>query len=109
MEGKRTVYIAGPITGVRHYWEPFEAAEDELSAAGFIPLSPARLPQGMSKAQYMRICFAMIDSADAVLLLPGWEASKGASLERQYCLYTDKPIYASVEALRWREEVPGNA
>ena len=105
-ERKTVIYISGPITGVRHYWEAFEAAEDELSAAGFTPLSPARLPGGMSTSQYMRICFAMIDSADAVLMLPGWEASKGASLERQYCLYTDKTVFASMEALRWSEGVP---
>ena len=88
---KKTVYIAGPITGVKNYWEAFEKAEDELVAIECIPLTPTRLPQGMTKAQYMRICFAMIDSADAVYFLPGWVDSEGARLEQKYCDYIGKP------------------
>ncbi len=88
---KKVVYIAGPITGVEEYWKPFEKAEDNLTALGYIPLSPARLPQGMTNAQYMRICFAMIDSADAVLVLGG-VYSDGVQAEWDYCRYIGKPI-----------------
>jgi len=101
---KRTVYIAGPITGVDRYWEPFEKAEDELTAAGFIPLSPARLPEGMTPAQYMRICLAMLDSADAALFLPGWTESKGATLEWLYCQYTGKRAVEAVSQIGEEDE-----
>lgn len=99
---RRVVYISGPITGVPRYWEAFEAAEDLITAKGWIPLSPTRLPGGMTNEQYMRICFAMIDSADMVLFLPGWAKSAGARLEHQYCEYTNKWIvdWRGVEA--WR-------
>lgn len=97
---KKVVYISGPITGVKKYWEAFELAEDNLTAAGFIPLSPARLPAGLSKAQYMRIDLAMIDSADAVYQLPGWACSNGAFLECGYCGYTDKPTAESIGELK---------
>lgn len=90
-EAKKVIYIAGPITGVKNYWEDFEQAEDDLTAAGYIPLSPSRLPEGMTNAQYMRVCLALIDSADAVLFLHGFDRSEGAQLELQYCKYTGKP------------------
>lgn len=96
---KKVVYIAGPITGVENYREAFEKAEAELTARGCIPLSPAHLPEGMTKAQYMRICFAMIDSADAVLLLPGSIRSPGALTEYTYCNYIEKPVALNNEEL----------
>lgn len=92
MERKKVIYIAGPITGVQNYWEPFEQAEEDLQGLGYIPLSPAHLPQGMTNAQYLRICLAMIDSADAVLFLPGYYHSKGAEVEAKYCVYISKPV-----------------
>lgn len=96
----KTVYIAGPITGIKNYWEPFEKAEDVLSGMGFTVLTPTRLPGGMSNAQYMRMCLAMIDAADAVLFLPDFDISAGARLEMAYCNYINKPAvvtFAGIE------------
>lgn len=100
MEKKKIVYIAGPITGVERYWEAFEKMEDELIALGFIPISPSRLPVGLTDAQYARVNFATIDIADAVIFLPGWAHSKGARLEYEYCGYTNKFICEHVNRLK---------
>lgn len=97
---KKVVYISGPITGVLSYREAFEKAEKELAAAGFIPLSPAWLPEGLSRAQYMRIDLAMLDSSDAMYQLRGWTGSSGAFLENDYCDYTDKPAADNIEELK---------
>ena len=103
---KKVVYISGPITGVSEYRRAFEQAEQDIVAAGYIPLNPARLPEGLSNAQYMRINFAQIDAADAVLLLDGWEKSRGCWVESSYCMYIGKPYATSIDDLK---EVLGDA
>ena len=52
------------------YKAKFEEAENFYKKKGYIVLNPAVLPSGMQPADYMRICFAMIDTADAVSFLP---------------------------------------
>lgn len=86
------VYIAGKITGDPFYRPKFARAKMTVEAEGHIVLVPSMLPAGMDNADYMRICFAMIDSADLVLFLPDWKDSEGAKLERQYCAYLKKPF-----------------
>lgn len=85
------IYIAGKITGDPGYLDKFREEAKKLEGLGHIVLNPAELPEGMSKAEYMRICLAMIDCADSVFLLPGWQGSPGAQLELAYCRYIGKP------------------
>lgn len=87
------VYIAGKISGDPSYKAKFGTAKFMLEQLGDIVLSPADLPEGMTRADYMRICFAMIDSADAVLFLSDWNESNGAKLEHEYCVYIHKPKF----------------
>lgn len=87
---KTKLYIAGKVTGDPDYKAKFEAAADEYKKNGYTVLNPAWMPEGMLPADYMRICFAMIDTADVVAFLPGYKTSSGAQLELQYCFYTDK-------------------
>lgn len=85
------VYLAGKITGDPNYRANFAAYEALAADKGYIPLNPAVLPRGLTEAEYMRICLAMVDCADLVWLLPGWEDSEGACLERAYCDKVCKP------------------
>ena len=91
------IYIAGKITGDPNYKEKFDIAATSLEAQGHIVLNPAELPEGMLPADYMRICFAMIDTADAIYLLKGWYSSSGASIERNYAMYIGKSILTEGE------------
>lgn len=99
MKPKKVIYIAGRITGVPEYWKPFEKAEDALIAMGFIVLSPTRLPWNLDNNKAMKICLTMIDQADAVYFLPGWNMSVGANLEMSYCKYTGKPFVTRLDSL----------
>ncbi len=85
------IYIAGKIIGNVKYKEIFAQAERAYSKE-YSVLNPATLPEGMSAADYMRICFAMIDTADLVVFLPGWRTSPGARLEKEYCSYIGKGV-----------------
>ena len=89
---KPKLYIAGKITGDPDYKAKFAEAEQAFQKMGFIVLNPAVLPNDIQPADYMRICFAMIDSADTVVFLPGYETSPGAQVELQYCFYIDKNV-----------------
>lgn len=84
------VYIAGKITGDSEYAVKFSKSELKLNKDGHIVLNPAALPEGMRPADYMRICFAMIESADVVYFLDGYRQSRGAMVEWEYCQYVGK-------------------
>lgn len=86
------IYIAGKITGDPNYKAKFEEAENFYKKKGYTVLTPTWMPTGMQPADYMRICFAMIDTADVVAFLPGYETSPGAQVELQYCFYVDKDV-----------------
>ena len=77
-----TAYIAGPITKrLNTYQYAFSDAEMVLNYLGYKVLNPAWLPKGLKDEDYQRIDDAMLQTADVVVLLKGWERSKGARHE----------------------------
>ena len=52
----------------------------------------------------MLVSLALLDACDAVLLLDGWQESKGARLELETALAQEKPIFAGVEMIPENQE-----
>lgn len=102
------IYIAGPMTGYENWnFAAFDAAKKRLADAGYDVLSPADLdrqfgfdPQATTGEpdpdflrRALRIDVEAICWADAVVLLPGWQQSKGARFEVCAAMFLGIPIY----------------
>jgi hypothetical protein len=78
------VYIAGAMTGLPDNGYPaFHAAAKELRDRGFEVENPAEneAPPCGSWLAYMRMAVVQVAKVDTLVLLPGWEKSKGARVE----------------------------
>lgn len=91
------IYIAGPMTGIPEFNYPaFHTAKADLLAAGFEVRSPADHALGahLVWADYMRKDIPWLLECDAVAVLPGWEGSRGASLEIHIARALEMPVRA---------------
>lgn len=78
------LYIAGPMSNLPDFNYPaFYKAEEQLVAAGYEVENPARnVVEGTASwLAYMRMSLVQISKVDGLALLPGWQDSRGASLE----------------------------
>lgn len=76
------VYLSGPMTGISEWnHRAFHAADQALSSLGVRVLNPAKQPPGLSWTEYMRADLELLREATAVLMLAGWQDSRGARIE----------------------------
>ena len=103
------IYIAGKISGDLDYKAKFDALEAGLKKrwGSSAILNPASLPFGMTTKDYMAICISMLIRADMIILLPDWETSPGATIEKMLAEYAGISIvplteeeYESIAAVR---------
>lgn len=109
-----TVYVAGPMTGIPEYNAPaFRRAAAELRMRGFHVISPVELDEmdgvsleaeaasattllsspGWDWARALaRDIKVIIQRADAVVVLEGWERSRGAFLETATAYALGMPV-----------------
>lgn len=87
-------YIAGPISSsdpaqMERNKQAFADAAAALRARGLTVVSPVELcPEvGMPWEWYMKRCIAALAMCDEVVLLPGYQHSKGARMEHDIADY----------------------
>lgn len=88
----KKIYLAGAITGVKDYKKNFGSAQRLFESADTFVINPARMPEGETPGWYMSRLLPQLLDSDFVVLLPRWEASKGACIERALALYAGIPV-----------------
>lgn len=94
MAAKPVVYISGPMTGLpENNYPAFNVAAVRLRALGFSVENPAECEQQESWQSYMRAAIVKMMRADALIMLPGWEQSRGARIEFDLAASLSIPIF----------------
>lgn len=83
----RKIYISGPISGkpIEETKKRFAAAAKKVREYGYTPISPMDMAGwGLTWRVYMQIAFDILASGeiDEIWMLPDWEESNGATMER---------------------------
>lgn len=82
---KTTIYVSGPMSGYpEHNFPAFEAAAKDLRARHFVVISPHENDGGDTSNTwhyYMRQDIIHVAQCNQVLVLEGWENSRGARVE----------------------------
>ena len=106
MSKHRLIYISGPMTGIepREYRRRFREAETILRRHGYGCINPCRvwpcrwswIYRAMEWALGKRLAYAVVlcydilllmTRADGIVMLPGWQASRGAQIENYVSMH----------------------
>lgn len=113
MEHWKIVYLSGSITGNDNCNQDFGCAERFLSQMGYAVINPVKVGKelpDLTHEQYMQVCYRLIDIADIIFMVSGWQKSKGANAELSYAKSLGKKVmyqdyYAPFRKVAESEEV----
>lgn len=100
----RILYVSGAISGMPDNNRTlFNAAAAVLRAAGHLVINPIELsadrPTDATWEQHMRADIKVLMDCHAIVMLPGWHKSRGATLELQIARGLGMDVYAFVTPL----------
>ena len=108
----RVVYLAGKMSGLPDLgFSAFDAARDALRERGYVVISPADISRAVMERYphlrgdaLIRKCYtddvsAILNVADAVVMLPSWRESEGAQIEKRLAEYVKLPVFEYAELL----------
>jgi len=108
---KKRIFLSGPITGlINNNKGAFMDAATVLRAMGYIVFVPYEIMQGIDTEgwehmDYCRVCAAMlINEADVMLQLQGWQKSTGCAIEKATCELFKIPYLPIEQFLDEREQ-----
>ena len=82
MEIQSPVYLSGPMSGLpQENYPAFHAAAEKLRSIGYTVISPAEQQKQNTWEAYMKQDLALLDHCNSMVLLDGWENSRGANIE----------------------------
>ena len=101
------VYVSGPMTGIpEENFPAFNAAARALCLIGYTVVNPAEFDtdvDGLGErarwVKYLKADIKALMDCDGIVMLPGWEQSKGATLEHFNAKALDMPILTLAEAV----------
>ncbi|UCG32149.1 MAG: DUF4406 domain-containing protein [Phycisphaerales bacterium] len=95
------LYLAGPMSGYpKHNFPLFNRVATRLRDMGYHVFNPAENKDGgklRPRSFYMWLDIPALLESEAVVVLPGWEHSRGASLEVWLAVDLDIPVYQCSE------------
>lgn len=93
---KDPIYISGPMTGILdNNYPAFNRLAALLREVNYLVYNPAENfggALGLDRKDYMRIDLCHLLQARTLILLPGWENSGGAKLERMIAQELELPV-----------------
>jgi hypothetical protein len=105
MSRPKHYYISGPYTSrdwskVAGFVSSALAAGERVARLGYLVHVPhVALPSGISWDEAMRRCLEDLSYCDGVILVSGWERSRGAQMERDVALGLGLPVWTLDEFL----------
>lgn len=104
MRGEVTIiYLSGPISGRQEddARDHFSFVENLVQTESTTIMNPMDFPKRDSWEDYMKLGLKGLVGSDCIVMLQGWQKSRGASLERSVAFELGIPIYYEEDIGPW--------